>query len=620
MAAPATPNDGLDLARAVALLDQVHCQPTIVNMTQAARTLAPHGRALAQVPLRVACLSSFTFDPLKPALELQGLRAGFAFDIQVAPYGQFDRELIDPTSGTAAFKPDVVILAVRLQDVCPAIYDGFNSLSTPDATQIVADWIARLRSALISFRQHYAAHVLMQNYELPASPSLGIADRSATLSQVTLIDRANNELRELAASIENVYVMDYDTLVALHGRARWQDRRMALYARIPVAAEHYWPLAGFYVRHLRPLYGLSKKVLVLDADNTLWGGVVGDVGVEGIALGPDYPGSAYVALQRRVLDLYHRGVVLCLASKNEPGLVEEVLDRHPEMVLRRQHFAAMCVNWRLKPDNLQEIAAELNLGIDSFVFVDDSPVECELVRAALPQVLTVPLPTEPAEFAATLEALDCFEQWTHSAEDKQRGSHYRAEAGRRSLQTTAVDMPTFYRQLEMETTLSVNPPAHVARAAQMTRRTNQFNMNTIRCSEDDIRRFMKSGDHLVVTLALKDRFGDNGTIGLAVVKQGRDEWLLHLLLMSCRILGRTVEQAFVDWIGLQAAKAGAKRLVGEFVPTPKNKPFAGFYSSCGFVAGPTDGQNQRWVRTLDASPRPLPDWLKITVDNADESK
>lgn len=619
MNSPATPSDRIDPARAAALLDQVHRQPTIVQMSQVARVLSPHLRALARVPLRAACLSSFTFDPLKPALELQGLRAGFALELYLAPYGQFDREMIDPNSGTGAFKPDVVLLAVRLQDVCPAIYDSFNSLMESDAATLVRDWSARLRSALASFRGHCAAHVLIQNYEMPASPSLGIADRGAAHSQRALIDQANDALRETAAAIENVYIMDYDGLIARHGRARWQDRRMALYARIPIAAEHYWALAGFYVKHLRPLYGLSKKVLVLDADNTLWGGVVGDVGVEGIALGMDYPGNAYLAFQRRVLELYHRGVVLAIASKNEPRSVEEVLDRHPEMILRRKHFASMRINWRPKPENLQEIAAELNLDLDSFVFIDDSPVECELVRAALPQVLTVPLPSEPAEDAAVVEALDCFEQWTVSAEDRQRGERYQAEAGRRSLQATAVDMPTFYRQLEMEMTLTINSPAQIARAAQMTSRTNQFNMHTIRCSEDDIRRFMKSGDCLVMTLALKDRFGDHGTVGLSVVKQDREEWTLHLFLMSCRVLGRTVEQAFVDWIGARAAANGAKRLAAEFVPTAKNKPFAGFYASCGFTEGPAAGSVQRWAKAAEATGS-LPDWLKITVKNADESR
>jgi len=571
-----------DPARAAAALAEVDACPTVANIARTARELLPHRAALAAVPLRVACLSSFTFDPIRPALELQGLHAGFALETYVAPFGQAEQELIDQASGLTSFKADVVLVAIRLQDVCPALYERFNALAAGEAEQLVRHWIVRLQGALDAFRKRSSAHVLIQNYDRPAAPALGIADAKAATSQFAVIDDANAALTVLADSFDNVRVMDYDTLVARYGRRDWIDPRMALFARIPVAPKHDWALAGFYVRHLRPLYGLSKKALVLDADNTLWGGVVGDVGLGGIALGPDYPGNAYVAFQRRVLDLYHRGVVLCLASKNEPGAVEEVLEKHPEMVLRTKHFAAMRVNWSPKPDNVRQMADALNLGLDSFVFIDDSPVECEMMRTALPQVLSITLPAEPAAYAGVIESLDCFDQWTVSGEDRQRGQLYRAEARRRESRSAAVDLPTFYRRLRMKMTLSIDEPMHVSRAAQMTNRTNQFNMHTIRCTEDDIRRFMDAPDHHVFTLALADRFGDNGIVGLAVVIHRPDTWCLHMFLMSCRVLGRTVEQTFIGWIAGQARAAGADQLVGEFVPTAKNKPFAGFYESCGF--------------------------------------
>ncbi len=603
----------MDLAKANALLDEVNRQPTLARIATAARELSPHARDLAPVSLRLACTSSYTFDPVEPALKLQGLRAGFAFDTYVGPYGQFDRELIDPASGLAQFSPQVVVLAVRLADVCPAIYESFNSLSESEGRGLLDDWFARLESALRTFRQRCDAHLLVTNYDLPVAPALGLADRSATFSQEAMIRGANDRLRQVAASMPNVHVLDYDALVARHGRATWSDRRMALYARIPVSAANYWNFAGFLVRHLRPLYGLTRKVLVLDADNTLWGGVLGDVGLDGIALGPDYPGSAFAAFQRRVLDLYHRGIVLCIASKNEPGTVQEALEKHPNMVLRPRNFAAMRVNWEPKPKNLQELAADLNLGIDSFVFMDDSDVECDLMRQTLPQVLTITLPKEPAEYAAVVEALDCFDQWKISSEDRKRGELYRAEAGRKHLAAAAVDMPTFYRQLEMRVSLRVNDTSQVARAAQMTNRTNQFNMHTIRYAEDDVRRFMSDSGSEVVTLALSDRFGDNGVVGLAVIRKKPQAWVLHQFLMSCRILGRTVEKAFVSWIAGRAKAAGATELVGEFVPTAKNKPFSGFYASCGFVPGEPDGAVQRMVLSLASADVTLPDWITLEV-------
>ncbi|MBK8267979.1 MAG: HAD-IIIC family phosphatase [Planctomycetes bacterium] len=437
----------------------------------------------------------------------------------VTPFGRFEQELIDPSSNLAEFDANVVLLAVRLCDVCPEIHEEFNRLTSGEATALLDGWFVRLSTALRSFRSRSKALVLIQNYEMPAHPAMGIAEATGVHSQCQLIHEANRRLILLAREFENMHVMDYDALVACVGREAWCDDRMRLFARIPVASAHYWRLAGFYVRHLRPLYGLAKKVLVLDADHTLWGGVVGDVGVHGIQLGHDFPGNAFVEFQKKILDLHRRGVVLAIASKNESGIVEQVLSEHPDMVLKREHFSAMRVNWKPKPDNLREIAAELNLGIDSFVFIDDSPVECDLMRKTLPEVLTIQLPKDPAGYPRVADHLDCFDQWTVSEEDRRRGALYRAESERKQLQANVIDMPTFYRQLEMRMTVYINDESHVARTSQMTNRTNQFNMHTQRCSEDDIRRFMNDGEHELVTVALADRFGDNGVIGMTLIRR-----------------------------------------------------------------------------------------------------
>lgn len=616
MKAQASPLSPPTPAEAAALLDQVNADPTIARVAGAARRLMPHAKALTTLKVRIGIVSSFTIEPLKPFLELHALRAGIFLETFFAPFGRFDQELIDPASGLAKFNPDAVIVAVRLEDVCPEFYEGFNSLPPQEAADLVTAWLERFTASLSAFRQRSSAAILISNYSHPPSFALGIADRNAHVGQQESIRWANSRLVNLADKLENVFVMDYDALVAQHGRLRWSDRRNALYARIPIAPANYWAFAGFVIRHLRPLYGLTKKVLVLDADNTLWGGVIGDAGAGGIALGPDYPGNAFVAFQKRVLDLFHRGIVLCLASKNEPGIVEEALARHPCMVLKREHFAAIRVNWEPKPRNVQAMAEELNLDLESFVFVDDSEVECALMRETLPQVLSVALPREPAEYAAVIESLDCFDQWGISQEDRRRGSLYVAEAGRKQLAAMAVDMPTFYRSLGMKVTLAVNDAAQIARAAQMTQRTNQFNMNTIRLTEDDVRRLMNDPACEVVTLALADRFGDSGVVGLAIVRRVAAAWTLEQFLMSCRILGRTVEQAFIAWIARRARDAGAQALFGLFTPTTKNKPFAEFYASCGFsIADDTmagSGPQRLTLKLCDADTR-VPDWIELNV-------
>ena len=600
----------MDAARAATLLEEVAARPSVVNMARAARELEPHRERLSRARMRLSCLATFTFDPIRPALELQALRSGLGLTVDVGPYRQIEQGLIDPQSQVSRFSPDVVLIAARLKDICPAVYDSFNSIGADQARKLVGEWHERLSGALTAFRSRSKATVLVQGYERPVSPALGLADEGPE-SQRAVIDSANEELGHVVQRIGNGHWMDYDGLVARHGRAKWADARMAYYARMAVAPEHVWALAGFYVRHLRALTGLTRKVLVLDADNTLWGGVVGDVGLEGIAVGEDYPGNAFLAFQKKVLDLHRRGVLLCINSKNEPGSVEAVLDRNPAMVLRREHFAALRVNWKEKPENLRSMAEELNLGMDSFVFIDDHPVECELMRLALPEVMTICGPKEPAELPGLIDSLDCFDQFHISEEDRARGALYRAEADRRYLRTAALDLPSFYRQLEMTMTLRVNQPGDAGRAAQMAARTNQFNMHTLRYGEDDIRRFMASDEHLVVTLVLKDRFGDNGVVGLAVIRRGAKEWTLHVFLMSCRVLGRTVEQCFLKWIAARAKKAGATRLVGEFVATAKNKPFEGFYESCGFQRLPAADGPATWALTLGTAETEMPDWMRI---------
>lgn len=601
------------------LLFELDARPTLANIGMAARKIAPLAGSLSSVNKRLACVSSFTFDFLKAPLELQALRSGLELQVHVAPFGRFDQELIDPLSGTMTFAPDVMLIAIRLKDVCPAIYESFNSLASGVGPSLLEDWLSRFKSAILSFRQHSAARLLILNYECPAALSLGIADQGAADSQTRLIRQANESLHGIAESAGNAHVLDYDALIASHGRLKWEDRRMALYGRIPVSPANYWPFAGFIIRHLRPLFGLTKKVLVLDADNTLWGGVIGDVGADGIALGPDYPGSAFVAFQKRVLELYHRGVILCIASKNEPGAVEEALRNHPNMVLRENHFAATRVNWNAKPKSIQELATDLNLGIDSFVFIDDSDVECALMREALPQVLSICLPKEPALYSAVMDELDCFDQFTISAEDRKRSEHYRADAGRKQLQSAALDMPTFYRQLEMRVAFGVNESAQIPRVAQMTQRTNQFNMHTIRCSEDDIRSLMTDGSHEVITLSLKDRFSDSGVVGVAIVLKADGRWSLHQLLMSCRVLGRTVEHAFVKWIAHRAKLAGATELVGELAHTPKNRPFSGFYADCGFSRIASKQSPEQWILKLTDADTTIPDWIQIQSSELEAS-
>ncbi|HPF38404.1 MAG TPA: HAD-IIIC family phosphatase [Phycisphaerae bacterium] len=608
-----TPHPPPSHADAIRILDGVADDPTQVALASAYRQFDALADAIPHTSLRLAVLSTFTTAPLIPAIRLAAIRAGIRADVWNAPFGQVAPTLINPQSGLDAFTPDVTLVVTRLADIVPSLYDGAGATSTPIA-HAIADYLNQLSAAIGAFRQRSQSTLLIQNFERPDYVVAGLAETEAAGGQIDLWRSANERLGEIAAEAGNCCVMQYDALVARHGASSWIDPRTELFGRIPVAPRRYWDYAGFIRRYLQPLAGRTRKVIVLDADNTLWGGILGDDGPDGIKLGHDFPGNAFTRFQRRLLALQQRGIILCVASKNEPGSVERVIETHPDMVLRPEHFASMRVSWAPKPDAVREIAATLNLNTDSFVFIDDSAVECAMMRETLPEVLTVHLPDDPARYPSVIASLDCFDQYTLSEEDRRRGAMYKAEADRQRLASTTVDLPTFYRGLEMRLSIRVNDERAVSRIAQMTQRTNQFNMNTIRCTEGDILAWMRSGDHDVVTLSLSDRFGDSGVVGLAVIRKSHRQWTLHMMLMSCRVLGRTVESTFIRWIATRADAAGVSVLAGAFTLTQKNRPFSDFYGQCGFSPPSPDTNDSLWVLKVESADTTIPDWFDIESD------
>ncbi len=417
-----------NVAELVAALPEA---PTVLDIAKVFRQLEAVDLGEAGLkPLKLALVSSFTSDMLIEPLIVRGYGDGFQISVYNSPFGQYMQEMLNPTSGLHQFAPDVVFFAVRLQDACPDLYNSFNSLKSKSLQTIVTRWKTDWLNALQAFRAKSEALILCANYEQPPYPSLGLADTGSEPSQQATIADLNVWLRGLAQEIGNFYIADIDNLAARCGRSRWTEPRMWFLARSAIAPAFSWDYVGEIIRLLRAVRGRSRKVLALDCDNTLWGGILGEVGFSGISLGHDSPGNTYVAFQTRALELYHRGVVLIIASKNENSAVMEVFEHHPEMVLRPKHISYFGINWNPKPENLQKAASVLNLGLDSFVFIDDSQVECAMVRSMLPEVLAVCLPEEPAEAENTLARLNCFDQLTISAEDRKRGQMYRQEASR----------------------------------------------------------------------------------------------------------------------------------------------------------------------------------------------
>ena len=566
-------------------------------------------------PVRLAYLPTFTADPLVPYLRARGHLSRLDVTPYAGPFNQAQQETLDPTSGLYRFEPDAIVLALRGEELAPDLYDGYLELVGAGRLQAAIDaTVERLAELISAIRGRSTATVIVHTFAPPPYPHLGQLDAQSAQGQVAAVHQLNARLARTAAEAGGVYVLDYAGLVASVGWSQWHDRRMWHLARMPFSSRALPALAEAYVSFLRPMYGLNRKCLVLDLDNTLWGGIVGEDGLGGIALGQDYPGNAYLAVQQAALRLYDRGVLLCINSKNNEADVLEVLDRHPDMVLRREHFAAMRVNWHDKASNIRSLAAELNIGTDHMAFLDDSPVERELVRTEMPEVLVLEPPGDATEYAPMLDQVRDFDGLTWSEEDRGRTRMYRAQADRQHLEAEATSLEEFYAGLQMEAVVGQADEASIPRVAQLTQRTNQFNLTTRRYSEADIAELAKAADVRVYHLRLIDRFGDNGIVGAAVVRIDGDAWDIDSFLFSCRALGRTVEDGFLAYIAEEARSAGAQTLHGSYVPTAKNVQVATFYPDRGFAAEHADGdQVQRWQLAISEQPLDAPPWVRFRV-------
>jgi len=585
----------------------------------AARFVAAAGKldALTDVSLpevRIAILRNLTIEPVLPYLKVECYRLGLRPQIFCGEFDNAQQEAVNPRGALYAFKPDAVIVALRWQGLAPRLADRFTSLSPATIEDLANATIDTAIRTITAIRAASPALVLVHNFEEPLHSAGGILSATLPSSQINLVRQMNLDLAKAVADQPNCYVVDLAHALGRVGYDRGLDDRYWHMARAPYSPAVLELLAKEYSRFIRPLKGRGKKCLVLDCDNTLWGGIIGEDGMAGIQLGVTHPGSAFLAFQSAVLELHDRGIVLAICSKNNEPDVLEVLKHHPDCLLRPDHFACMKINWSDKATNLRAIAAELNLGLDAFVFVDDSPFECELVRQTLPEVTVLPLPQDPTQYERLLRGLGLFDALTVTAEDRQRNRLYRSEAQRRDLQSQSQSLDEYLKSLEMRLTIRRAEEFHIPRIAQLTQRTNQFNLTTRRYSEGEIRELNTRPDSVVYWAQLTDRFDDMGIIGLAIVRFAAVTATLDCFLLSCRVLSRGVEDALLAHMATIARARGCERLAAEYIPTPKNGLAAEFLPSHSFTKMESDPGTVYALDLTASAPRP-PAWFhQITTD------
>ena len=607
--------EGRDHQRALGLMRQLFNEaPTLANAQFVLKQAGPIREQLALVPCRLAILRSFTIEPVVPILRALALFHGIDLIVHVGDFNAYNTELLDPQSSLYGFNPDVVILAAQTRDVLPELWN--DSAATEDYERLAARAASDVEHLIDSLRSRSKAHLILNTLELPNFPNAGILDSQRNTGQSEAIRTVNRRLRETAAKHLGVYVLDYDALIARFGRLNWGDESKWLTMRMPLGADSFVHLAREYIRFLLPLCGRTCKALVIDLDNTIWGGVIGEDGLDGIKLGAEYPGNAHLEVQRAILDLHRRGIILAICSKNNPEDALEVFKRHDAMLLRLDHFAATRINWKSKPENIRELATDLNIGIDALAFLDDNPLEREEVRMLLPEVHVIDLPDGPAHFAGALRSTPVFERLALSQEDRERGTYYLAERQRAQLQGSAVALDDYYRSLGMIVEIGAVTSRTIARVAQLTQKTNQFNLTTRRYSEQEIAIKASDARWRVDALTASDRFGDYGLVGVAITNRNGDVCEIDSFLLSCRVIGRSVETALLSYVAREAASSGMRSIRGWYLPTRKNAPSKDFYSKHGFKMINENEGKLLFEHDL-SNEIGWPDWIELRTDRSE---
>jgi FkbH-like protein len=582
-------------ARLRALWREEKTSATAAFVTSRAETIQAHA---PRPSIRIAILRSFTLEPVLPFVHAEAFAAGLDAQVWLGDFNAYAQEILSPDSNLYRGQPDVVILAVQTRDLSPLLWTGFSDAAPADIEAEQDRIVSNYRGWIRTLRAHSQASVVIHNLECPAWPLNGVFDQQAAVSQAAAIGAIDTALRESARQERGVYVLDYDGLVSRVGRERWFDERKWLTVRLPINSACLIDLVQEWFRFLHPLTGKVAKAVVFDLDNTIWGGVIGEEGLNGIKLGREYPGAAFRDFQQALIDLKRRGILLAVCSKNNPEDAFDVFDHHPEMLITREMVAAWRLNWASKAQNLREIAAELNIGIDALAFVDDNPVEREHVRAELPEVAVLDLPAQPLDYARALRRSPWFERLSRSEEDRQRSEMYAAQRQRSELAQSAASREEFFRSLEQVAEISPVSAATLTRVSQLTQKTNQFNLTTTRYSEQQIETFMRQPGWTVYAVRVSDRFADNGLVGVAITET-RDHTLhIDTFLLSCRVISRCIETALLSYIVEQARNCGARRVRGWFRPTRKNAPCREFYPAHGFTAVEQDGDAVLWELDL----------------------
>ncbi len=557
--------------------------------------------------LSIGIAATFTSEPVVPYLGAKLLEKGFLPTIAAAPYNQILQVCIDHKSAFTTTDPQCICLLWRMEDLVAEELKQWLG-GDRDAMDSVHEKLRDLARAMATLRTRFSGTIVITMPPFPCPVETSISDLDMLVTTGAFFRQVIHEWQELLADIEGVRVLDLDGLqrdVGIENSLDW--RKWYLY-RQPYTESFNCRLADQLARILCATQRSSRKCISVDCDNTLWGGIIGEDGLGGVLLGHEFPGSAYADFQRLLLHWKNSGILLAVISKNNEDDVRQVFREHDGMVLREDDIAAWRVNWENKPDNLKDVAEELKIGVDSFVFVDDNPFEIAQMTDALPEVQSVQIPDDPALIVDYLKKQHFFDRCDVSDEDRRRTEMLAAERKRRPLQQT-LSRDEFIISLRLQIELFVPSEQQIGRVTQLINKTNQFNLTTIRRTEDEVRALLCSPEYRMFAARIRDRFGDYGLTGLVIFKLDCSFWNIDTFLLSCRVLGRKVETAILATVIHLAGEQGANAVTGAYIQSPKNAPVKDLLPSHGFTQEPTGA----W-RILTSNAPSQPEGIEVVLN------
>ncbi len=546
--------------------------------------------------IRVAILSSFTINGLEESLIVKCAEKNIECLTYSSPYNQYNQEILSPSSTLYEFSPDLTFMIVDTRTILSSLFYNPYSVSASERREYIDNRVKEIVNLVKKFTATSNSKLVVANFHTPVYSPYGICETKAEYGFREMISDLNTKISDILKNESSAFIFNFEGFVSKYGEVNIFDYRQFLFGDIKVSLNYIPYLAVELMGYIVAAAGINRKCIVLDLDNTLWGGIVGEDGFEGIKLSPQPPGTPFIEFQRFILSLWERGIILAINSRNNEEEAMQVIREHPNMILREDNFASIKINWNDKITNMKAIAEELNIGLDSTVYFDDDPVNRELMLRALPEVMTVDFPEDPALYTQKLMSLIDFNTFSITDEDKNRGRMCIADRKRSQLESSVNNLDDFLSQLDIRINIKKADKFTIPRISQLVLKTNQFNLTTRRFQEEDISKFSQDKNMFLGCAQTSDKFGDNGITGVFIVKKNPNysEWSIELFLLSCRVMGRRIEYGIMEYILNEARKEGVRVVRGRYIPTKKNKPCENFLPSSGFNK---DGND--WICPLE---------------------